>query len=158
MASVIFWRKLGCAGNARQIALLQASGHALELRDLAAEPWTPNSLRPFFGRLPVAAWFNKSAPRIKRGELRPETLTEAAAMQLLIDEPLLIRRPLLQCKGVRTAGFDRAFIARWIGLASDPTSIGEGCPRSDMAPCAPPSNVTTEATQFERPARQKDRF
>jgi len=135
MADLIFWGKPGCAGNARQIALLRASGHTLEIRNLAAEPWTPYQLRPFFGRLPVEAWFNQSGPRIKRGEIRPETFSEAIAIELLIREPLLIRRPLLQCKDIRTAGFNPDFLTAWIGLAPSPTRIDEACPRSDMPPC-----------------------
>ena len=36
MARVTFWGKPGCAGNARQIALLRASGYALAVRDHCA--------------------------------------------------------------------------------------------------------------------------
>ena len=36
MADVIFWEKPGCAGNARQKALLAAAGHRLKVRDLLA--------------------------------------------------------------------------------------------------------------------------
>ena len=52
MAHVTFWGKPGCAGNAKQMALLRASGHELEVRDLSAEPWTAQRLRPFFGDTP----------------------------------------------------------------------------------------------------------
>jgi nitrogenase-associated protein len=80
---------------------------------------------------PVAAWFNRGAPKVKRGELRPEALSEAEALAALIAEPLLIGRPLLEAAGRVAGGFDAARIAAWIG------SIGgcEGCPRPDMPPC-----------------------
>ena len=65
MAHVTFWAKPGCAGNARQIALLRKSGHTLEVRNLSAEPWTTDRLRGFFGATAVADWFNRSAPMIK---------------------------------------------------------------------------------------------
>ena len=144
MAVVTFWGKPGCAGNARQMALLRASGHQLDVRDLGAEPWTARRLRPFFGDTPVKLWFNTSAPKVKRGELRPETLTETDAMALLLAEPLLIRRPLLQCGEKTIAGFEPGLIAAWIGLAGGQSSVGEGCPRPDMPPCPPPSQVKQE--------------
>jgi len=144
MAHLTFWGKPGCAGNAKQIALLRASGHELDVRDLRSEAWTDGRLRPFFGDTPVADWFNRSAPRVKRGELRPETLTQAEALTMLMAEPLLIRRPLLECDGKTIAGFDPGLIAAWIGLASGLPSVGEGCPRPDLPSCPPPLELKQE--------------
>ena len=143
MAHVTFWGKPGCAGNARQIALLRASGHTLDVRDLRTEPWTDTRLRRFFGDMPVARWFNQGAPKVKRGEIRPETLDEASALALLQAEPLLIRRPLLECNERRMAGFEPDAIAAWIGLAHSPTPVTEGCPRPDMPPCPEPQTAET---------------
>jgi nitrogenase-associated protein len=131
MAHLTFWGKPGCIGNARQIALLRASGHDIDVRDLRAESWTSESLRPFFENHPVAAWFNKSAPKVKSGQIKPETLSETDALALLIAEPLLIRRPLLRCEGRVAAGFDPAGIAAWIGLRDGLPAVGEGCPRAE---------------------------
>ncbi len=138
MTEILFWGKAGCAGNARQIALLRASGHRVEVRDLRDEAWTADSLRPFFGNDPVEAWFNRGAPRVKRGEIRPDTLSEAEALAVLIGEPLLIRRPLLAGGGRLAAGFDAGLIAGWIGLAPDLAAVNEGCVRPDMPPCPTP--------------------
>ncbi len=135
MARVTFWCKPGCAGNARQAALLRASGHEVALRDLCTERWTVERLRSFFGEQPVRLWFNASHPRVKSDELPPASLSETAALVMMIDNPLLIRRPLLECNGQSAAGFDPAFIADWIGLTTALPSVGEGCPRPDMAPC-----------------------
>ncbi|MDO9707244.1 ArsC/Spx/MgsR family protein [Paracraurococcus lichenis] len=128
MAKVVFFGKPGCAGNAQQEAVLRAAGHAVERRDLLREPWTAERLRGFFGDRPVAAWFNRAAPRIARGELRPETLDAEAAMALLLAEPLLIRRPLLESGGRREVGFEPAVIEAWLGLAPAREEVGEGCP------------------------------
>ena len=54
MATVIFFEKPGCIGNTKQKRLLLDAGHTVEPRNLLAEPWTPLSLRPFFGSRPVA--------------------------------------------------------------------------------------------------------
>ncbi|MFL5256640.1 MAG: ArsC/Spx/MgsR family protein [Rhodopila sp.] len=144
MAHVTFWGKPGCVGNARQMAVLRASGHVLDVRNLLAEAWTPERLRPFFGPTPVTAWFNQSSPRIKQGEVRPEAMTETDALAAMIADPLLIRRPLLACDDITIAGFDRNLVATWIGLTGGLTSVSEGCPRPDMASCQPPPETEQE--------------
>ena len=67
MARVVFYEKPGCAGNARKKPLLVSSGHALEVRDLLAKSWTPESLRPFFGYWPVTDACRNEAPLLQRG-------------------------------------------------------------------------------------------
>lgn len=128
MSTVIFYEKPGCTGNARQQALLREAGHAVEARNLLVHPWTADALRPFFGNRPVAEWFNSAAPRIKRGEVLPQTLDEVAALSLMLADPLLIRRPLIKYDGRRECGFDAA-IEYWLGIAQ-PAGDREGCPRN----------------------------
>lgn len=130
MAHVIFYEKPGCGGNERQKALLRAAGHDLEVRDLLTHPWTPTELRAFLAGVPVAEWFNRTAPRVKSGEVVPEALSEAAALALLVAEPLLIRRPLMQVGRRREVGFLAAVVQAWIGLDPlEPAGEGslEGC-------------------------------
>ncbi len=128
MSSVIFYEKPGCTGNARQKALLREAGHEVEARNLLVHPWTAGALRSFFGGRPVAEWFNTSAPRIKSGEVSPQTLDEAAALALMRADPLLIRRPLVECDGRQECGFD-AEIERWLAIAH-PVGDLDGCPRN----------------------------
>jgi len=128
MAHVIFYEKPGCAGNARQKLLLQQARHTLEVRDLLCWPWTRETLLAFLDPLPVAQWFNRAAPRIKSGAVDPDRLDRDAALTLLLSEPLLIRRPLLECEGERHVGFDGAALDAWIGLAPGAASqAAEGC-------------------------------
>ena len=49
MANVTFYEKPGCRNNTKQKILLLAAGHNLEAKSLLTEPWTPETLRPFFG-------------------------------------------------------------------------------------------------------------
>jgi nitrogenase-associated protein len=144
MAHVVFWEKPGCAGNARQKALLAASGHILEVRNLLTEPWDAARLRSFFGARPVADWFNRSSPRVKSGEVAPERLDEAAAIALMLADPLLIRRPLMEADGRREAGFDPERVRSWIGLAEPRAPVTDSCVREAMRaagqeiePCEP---------------------
>src|SRR6516165_4389046 len=113
---IIFYEKPGCAGNARQKAALRAAGHEVIARSLLAEPWTAQRLHVFFAGLTVQDWFNQSAPAIKSGAIRPELLNEGEAMALLLAEPLLIRRPLLQAGEHLCVGFAAADLKARLGL------------------------------------------
>ena len=142
MTDIVFYEKPGCGGNARQRAMLEAAGHTLQRRNLLTAPWTRETLLPFLAPLPVAQWFNRAAPRVKSGEVVPEALDADAALALLLNEPLLIRRPLLQRSddGSRRVGFDAAEIDTWIGLGSAAPAPGarlEGC-ASPTEHCASP--------------------
>jgi len=139
MAHILFYEKPGCINNTRQKRLLEESGHTVEARSLLTQPWTADLLRPFFGDRPVAAWFNRAAPRVKSGEVMPERVSEVEALTMMCADPLLIRRPLMQVDGVRSVGFDEAAIAAWIGLAAA-TPIGEDCPKSEPQSCPDPVN------------------
>jgi len=145
VSEVLFFEKPGCINNTRQKALLQSAGHLVIARNLLTEPWTAATLRPFFGDLPVVEWFNRSAPRVRDGEVVPESLGEAEALALMVAEPLLIRRPLMQVAGERMTGFDPERVDAWIGLSDAPGELPgsdiEQCPRSHAAtPCPEPSN------------------
>ena len=135
MATVLFWEKPGCAGNARQKALLAASGHAVSAQDLRTEAWTAGTLRPFFGDRPVAEWFNRNSPRVKSGDVLPEALDELAALSLMLADPLLICRPLMQVGNRREAGFDPALVAAWIGLQQGGPAADESCQRHAPGAC-----------------------
>ena len=141
MRTVTFWQKPGCSGNARQRALLERAGHRVEPRDLIAEPWTADGLLAFLGPLPVAEWFNRAAPRVKCGEVRPERLDRGAALALLLSDPLLIRRPLMRRDdGACMVGFEPAAIAAWIGMPDGTVEVGEGC--ASAMPCPPQEEPT----------------
>ncbi len=129
MTHITFYEKPGCAGNARQRALLQAAGHTLERRDLLSESWTRARLLAFLAPLPVPAWFNRAAPRVKRGEIDPDSIDGDAAIAALLAEPLLIRRPLMERPdGARLVGFETAAVQAFVGLLAEPLPDSlEGC-------------------------------
>jgi nitrogenase-associated protein len=133
MADVIFYEKPGCSGNARQKALLLASGHALQVRNLLSEPWSVSSLRPYFGETPVREWFNLAAPKIKSGEIDIDKITPQAALVMMIIDPILIRRPLMKVGGRCEAGFDPERIGAWIGLQPTEKRVTDTCVRTEAA-------------------------
>jgi nitrogenase-associated protein len=143
VTTLIFYEKTGCANNTQQKRLLRDAGHEVIARDLLAEPWTADRLLGFFVGLPVADWFNRAAPQLKSGEIDPESIDAATAIRLMLDNPLLIRRPLIEAKGWRQVGFDAAQIEARLGIASDRADANslEACPRTQAAtPCATPQN------------------
>lgn len=131
MATVYFYEKPGCVNNTRQKKLLAAAGHQVVARNLLTEVWQPEHLRSFFGELAVRDWFNYSAPAIKHGEIEPDKLTEQETLALMMENPLLIRRPLMQVGDTLMAGFDQQAVDNWIGLKEiKETSDMESCPRT----------------------------
>jgi nitrogenase-associated protein len=127
MANVIFYEKHGCVGNARQKALLIASGHVVEARNLLSEPWTKAALRPFFGNKPLTDWFNQSSPKVKAGAIDFAALTEDSALAMMLDDPLLIRRPLMRAGERLESGFDQATVDAWIGLRPTDAPVTDRC-------------------------------
>jgi nitrogenase-associated protein len=138
MATVIFYEKSGCVNNTKQKALLEAAGHTVKAHNLLTENWTVETLRPFFGDLTVAEWFNYTAPRIKSGEIIPTELDEQTALNLMLNDPLLIRRPLIQIGDRQEVGFNHDKIADWIGLESTNTlgqKVLEKLSQQDLETC-----------------------
>jgi nitrogenase-associated protein len=138
LATVVFYQKFGCRTNARQKHMLEAAGHFVLTKDLLSEPWTAERLRDFFGSTPVAQWFNPAAPRVKSGEIDPGNADEAHALALMLEDPLLIRRPLVEEGEQRCAGFDREPVTSLLD-GRHKGEIIEGCSRQDGSiPCPDP--------------------
>ncbi len=141
MAHIVFYEKPGCGGNARQRALLEGAGHTLDRRSLLDTSWETATLLDFLGSRPVGDWFNRASPRVKGGEVVPERLGREEALALLVADPLLIRRPLMQREdGTTMIGFEVDEVERFVGLGRATSSAGrsrslEGC--AAHAPSAP---------------------
>lgn len=138
MAQVIFYEKPGCINNTRQKKRLRNAGHTVVAKNLLTEDWgtNPDHLRAFFDGKPVSEWFNRSAPLIKRGAIDPEALDEQQAIELMVIEPLLIRRPLMQVGGEKMVGFDEIKVDAWIGLSELDGEQLELCPRHRQPDCS----------------------
>ncbi len=142
MATVVFYEKPGCGNNTKQKVWLAASGHTVLAKNLLTEKWTAERLRAFFGTMPVAQWFNMASPRAKSGELDPAKFDADMALAIMLQDPLLIRRPLMEVDGQCRAGFDPEAVRAWIGLNnSKPEGDIEACPKSHINnPCPVPED------------------
>jgi nitrogenase-associated protein len=125
---VHFYEKPGCINNTKQKLLLEEHGHTVLAHSLLTEPWTPETLRPFFGDTAVNEWFNPSAPRIKSGEIEPSDFDEDTAIEAMLEEPLLIRRPLIDAESELAVGFDNAVVCMLLGNTD--LSAGQSCPNT----------------------------
>ncbi len=105
-AIIRFFEKPNCTGNARQKAILLSAGHRLITENLLEFPFDRDELRSFFGALPVAQWFNPLAPRVKSGEVDIHSMDEEQALDAMLADPILIRRPLMEIGGIRLVGFN----------------------------------------------------
>lgn len=131
MPALIFFEKPGCKGNANQQRLLKREGVDFLKRDLLSEHWSPEALRPFFDGMSVCDWFNPSSPRVTSGEVRIREVAEQEALALMIEDPLLIRRPLLQTGDLRQAGFEQGPVLDAIGVVVDGVGGLQSCPVRD---------------------------
>lgn len=142
MAEVIFFGKPGCAGNRRQMTALREAGHTVVERDLLGEPWTAATLSPFLDGHSPRDWFNRSATRVKSGEVDPDGFDAERALAALLADHLLIRRPLLEVDGVRALGWDAERVRAWIGLTPDGEAVSERCAKGGEArPSCPPAEA-----------------
>jgi nitrogenase-associated protein len=108
---VVFYEKPFCAANAKQKQILRSSGCTLIERNLLEHGLETDELRSFMGDKKVVDWFNPAAPAIKNGELIPSELDEVSAMELLMSNPILIRRPLMMIGSEKLCGFDSIKVA-----------------------------------------------
>lgn len=135
MTKVLFYEKPGCINNTKQKQWLIDSGHNVEARNILTYPWSREDLRQFFQDSPIPTWFNPSAPAIKSGEIDPLSLNSDDALTRMLENPILIRRPLLEIEGNYLCGFNVEYIDRMFGLSAyDGSSNPEVCPRPET-PC-----------------------
>ncbi len=131
---MLFYEKPGCINNKRQKQLLREAGHEVMAKNLLTEHWEISHLLLFFKGHPVADWFNRSAPAVKSGELVPEHLDARQALELMLQNPLLIRRPLMQVGEHYHLGFDLASVQNWAGLGPS-LQVSEQSLAADLETC-----------------------
>lgn len=113
---VIFYEKPGCMGAAVQKQYLRDCGIQLDVRDLLTHPWTGPELLRFFNGKEIRDCFNTSAPDVKSGQVVPSRLQGKQALSMMLEHPILIRRPLLQYRQTRQCGFEAGAVFESLGL------------------------------------------
>lgn len=129
---VIFYEKTGCAGNKKQKELLIANGVDFEVQSLLETKWDKSSLESFFENLSKENIYNQFAPKIKSGEISIDSMTKEQLIYKMIEEPILIKRPLIQINDIKICGFDIAKINKALNLKLDTNKQIGTCQSSDV--------------------------
>lgn len=115
MAEIIFYEKPGCINGGKQKLILEKAGNVLQCRNILQHDWTVDKLLPFIQGKTPAEIMNRTAPAIKKGEIVPEKLDFMQAVELMVGEPILIKRPLIEVDGKFIQGFTNPELADYLG-------------------------------------------
>ncbi|MEA2029180.1 MAG: ArsC/Spx/MgsR family protein [Campylobacterota bacterium] len=102
---LIFYGKVGCAGNTKQKDLLKKHNISYDDRDILNTQWSKAELLSFFDGLSNDEVINQSAPQIKRSEI-DLAISQEALIEMMLDNPILIKRPLIAIGEAKLCGFD----------------------------------------------------
>jgi arsenate reductase-like glutaredoxin family protein len=90
-------------------------GVELEERDFFADPLSDQELRDLIGNRPAGQIFSWNSPSFKKLGVTRDDLEDGRLIQLMLDEPRLIRRPLVQVGGEVFVGTDKEAMRRALG-------------------------------------------
>ena len=133
MKMVIFYEKPGCATNAKQKKSLRDAGCMVIERNLLEHGMTMDALYAFMQEKPHTQWFNQSAPDIKNGVIVPALMNPDEALQTLMRDPILIKRPLMVVGGTKLCGFEQKRVEALIGRPLD-RKVMTAC-SAERTPC-----------------------
>ena len=93
-------------------AELSQSGIELDERDFFADPFTTEELRALIGDAPVSDYFSWRSPSFRKLGLNREDMSDNRMLELMTEEPRLIRRPLILTEdGKLIVGTDKKAMA-----------------------------------------------
>ncbi|MBC2606584.1 ArsC/Spx/MgsR family protein [Pelagicoccus albus] len=124
---VSLYGKAGCQGNARQVKQLKSAGYVVQFIDLLSRKLEASELTKFTSDRPLHDCVNQRAPLITSGEFDPSTLDEDDLLQAMVENPILIKRPLLFYRGHFACGFDHPLVEQLLG--ETPPELG--CQKHD---------------------------
>lgn len=103
---VIFFEKPNCLGNAKQKKLLDMHFIPYETKNILTYPWEKKILNSFFDGVAKEDIYNPFAPKIKSKEIDAEKLSKDDLIELMLKDPILIKRPLLIIGDKKICGFN----------------------------------------------------
>jgi nitrogenase-associated protein len=141
MKLILFYEKPGCSTNVKQRKSLEDTGYMVISRDLLQIDMTTEELFSYLKDKTPEEWFNPNAPKVKNGEIDPKVFSSQEALELLLNEPILIRRPLMSINGRRMCGFDFEEVEIALGFPLKEKS-NESC--SSSSKCFTPITPATK--------------
>jgi regulatory protein spx len=96
-------------------ASLSQDGVELDERDFFKDNFTEAELRELLGDTPPADVFSWRSPSARKLGLDRDTVSPDELVRLMVDEPRLIRRPLIQVEGRLIVGTNKKAMAETFG-------------------------------------------
>lgn len=115
MAAIQFFEKPGCINGEKQKRILIEAGNTLECLNILEHSWNVEELTSFFAEKSPILIMNHTAPAIKKGEIVPANLQYEEAVSLMIENPILIKRPLIRVDGMSIQGFMDERLTPYLG-------------------------------------------
>ncbi len=134
MACIQFFEKPGCINGEKQKRILIEAGNVLECVNILEHPWTREELAPFFAGKEPSLIMNYTAPAIKKGEIVPAKLQYNEAVSLMIENPILIKRPLIRVDGLSIQGFMDKRLIPYLGSWNGQDDVTT-CPNLQTISC-----------------------
>lgn len=126
---VSLYGKVGCKGNARQVEQLKSAGYIVQFIDLLSRQLEASELMKFMADQPIYDCVNSRAPLITSGEIKPSEMTDEQLLHAMVENPILVKRPLLFFRGEFACGFDHPLVRKLLG--EKPPELGcqkhDGC-------------------------------
>ena len=96
-------------------AELSQNGIELDERDFFADPFTVEELRDLIGDSPVSNYFSWRSPSFRKLGVKREDISEERMLELMAEEPRLIRRPLIMTPdGALIVGTDKKAMSDFV--------------------------------------------
>lgn len=109
-----FFEHDNCIGNEIQRKVLHDLGYTINRYSILDINWNPKHLHLFFKNEPVCTWFDYSAPSIEKKLFDPETINENEALEFMVKDKRLIKRPLIHFNGEYCSGFETPLVEKLI--------------------------------------------
>ncbi|MDA1347890.1 MAG: hypothetical protein O3A47_03365 [Chloroflexi bacterium] len=87
-------------------------GVELDERDFFSDRFTERELRQLIGEREPSEFFSWSSPSFRKMDLKREHLTEEQLVEMMLDEPRLIRRPLIRAGADLIVGTDKTAMSQ----------------------------------------------
>lgn len=85
---------------------MNATGLEYEPRDYARKPLTEEDIRAIGGSHPLREVINPRSPSFRKLGIERDSIEDDQALELMLDNQNLVRRPTLAAGDVRIFGFD----------------------------------------------------
>ncbi len=85
---------------------MNATGLEYAPRDYARKPLTEDEIRAIAGPYPLREVMNPRSPSFRKLGIERDTIDDAEALELMLGNQNLVRRPTLAAGDVRVFGFD----------------------------------------------------